>query len=307
MTARIFVTGGTGFLGRRVVARLLARDVPLVLLDRSGKTGFAGSAAPGALTVAADLLQPERYAAALSSASVVLHMAGRTGRGSAHDHFRANADGTRALVDQCRAAGIERFLFISSIAAKFPDRRGYHYAQAKLAAEGILRASGMRFTIVRPTMILGEGSPILAALAKLALLPVMPIFGDGRTRVQPIHVDDIADFIVTLLADDRFDNETLELGGPVALSIEELIRSIRASRGLAIAGARGRLLHLPLGPTVAMLRAAEASGLARVLPVTAGQLASFRFDGTIDANPVHERRRAALRGIADMVGGGKAA
>src|SRR5690606_7444238 len=151
--------------------------------------------------------------------------------------------------------------------------------------------------ILRPTIILGPDSPILLALAKLAALPVVPIFGSGRALVQPIDVDDLVDFIIGILEEDRFDGETLELGGPAAITIEQLIRSIRQQRS----GSAGTSVHIPLGVMLPVLRAAEAAGLGALLPVTAGQLSSFRFDGTITDNPFHASRRRSLHDVQSML------
>jgi NADH dehydrogenase len=247
--------------------------------------------------VRADLLEPEAYGKDLEKADIVLHLAALTGRATREEHFRVNAQGTEALLDQCRRTGVERILFVSSIAAKFPSESGYHYAQAKIRAEEAVRKSGLRFTIVRPTMILGQRAPVLRMLEKLASLPAIPVFGNGRTLVQPIYVDDLAEFILTIVREDLFKGETLELGGPSAIPMEDLIQEIRKVRQ----GSRGRSLHVPLKPVRALLRAAENIGLGRFLPVSAGQLSSFCYDGTIESNPLFESRRSALRNVTQML------
>src|SRR6185436_12664532 len=132
-----------------------------------------------------------------------------------------------------------------------------YYAQAKIRGEESVRASGLRFAILRPTMILGQGSPVLSGLEKLACLPVIPVFGSGRTLVQPVYVDDVVEFILTVLDNDMFSNETFEIGGPTTLPVEELLQRVRQTRK----GARGRVLHVPLGLMLAPLRAAEVLGL----------------------------------------------
>ena len=115
-----------------------------------------------------------------------------------------------------------------------------------------------RFTIVRPTIVLGHGSATLAGLETLARLPVVPVFGNGRALVQPIFVDDVVDFIATVVEQDRFCNETLELGGPSVLTIEELLGAIRRAR----TGTAARVVHIPLGLVLPPLKAAESIGLA---------------------------------------------
>src|SRR5262245_28486315 len=297
--SRIFLTGASGFVGSRLLAAFRNRKDSIVVLDRSGsiREKLRPSQPNRIETVAADLLQPELYDEALATTDVVMHLAALTGRGTEQEHLRINATGTDVLLQQCRRSGVKKILFVSSIAVKFPDRTGYYYAQAKARAEDAVRGSSLRFTIVRPTIILGPGSPILAALERLSVMPVIPIFGDGHVRVQPIYVDDLVEFILMILQRDLFCGETLELGGPAALTIEELLQQIRRMRK----GSRGFSVHVPLHLLKIALQAADIAGLQRFLPVSPGQLSSFRFDGTIQSNPVYESRRSTLRDVQQML------
>jgi NADH dehydrogenase len=114
----------------------------------------------------------------------------------------------------------------------------------------------------------------MSKLEALASAPIVPLFGNGRTRVQPIDVTDLAARIVEIVETDRFRNETLELGGPEVLTLRELLdRMHRRARG-----GPARFLPIPLGFVVPLLGAAE-SVLYGALPITVGQLATFRFDG----------------------------
>lgn len=293
--AKVFVTGGTGFLGCRVVQRLCALGRHGVVLARRQTTGSPPSG-DGIEFLSGDLLHPDSYAERLASADLVLHMAALTGKASRSEHFRANAQGTEVLIKQCVLAGTRNFVFISSIAAKFKDKTRYYYAQAKAHAEEVVRASGLTYTIVRPTVIVGPGSPSLAALARLVNLPIMPIFGDGRARVQPIYIEDLVDFIMIMLDEPRYRGQTLEFGGPSALSIEDFIQAIRRVRR----GRRGAVVHVPLRMLLPVLGAVESFAY-RVLPLTVGQLASFHNDGTIASNELYERRRATLRDVHQML------
>ena len=140
----------------------------------------------------------------------------------------------------------------------------------------------------------------MSALEKLATLPLIPIFGNGRALVQPIYVDDLAEYILEILEQDRFLNETLELGGPATLTIEDLLQQIRRVRKGTV-GPNGASVHIPLGLLLPPLHAAESLGLGRLLPLSVGQLSSFRYDGTIEANALHENRRGKLRNVQEML------
>jgi nucleoside-diphosphate-sugar epimerase len=300
--SKVFLTGGTGFLGSRVLPALRRRGFHVVALDRSGRLraqlGRERVNVDRVEIVIADLMEPERYREALGPTDVVMHLAAQTGRATAEEHIRVNAQGTEALLDECRRAGVAKILFVSSIAAKFPDTRRYPYALAKVRAEAAVRASRLLFTIVRPTIIIGPGSPVLAALENLATLPVIPVFGDGRALVQPVYVDDLAEDLVAIVEHDRFRGETLELGGPTKLTIQELLHAIRRAR---TGGNGGRALHIPLGVLMPPLQIAESLGLGGLLPINVGQLSSFRFDGTVQSNSLRDSRRTALRSLQEML------
>jgi len=273
MRQGVFVTGGSGFVGRRLLPELIALGRQLFVLDRSG--ALAGLASASVTVVTGDLMQPETYRAALRSCDVVVHLAAVTGAAAAAEHERVNALGTEVLLDECRKGGVEKIVFVSSIAATFPANTGYHYADAKRRAERAVERSGLRFTIVRPTVIAGPGSPNLKSLEKLALLPFIVMPGNGKARVQPIDVSDVARSIAALVQHSAFANDVVELGGPKVLTMAEHLQQIRVAR----TGRTGPMVRVPLPLFTIPLRAAESLGLGRWLPLTAGQLSSFRFDG----------------------------
>jgi len=271
MTA-IFVTGATGFLGREITKRLSS---PVCSRGR--------------------LLDPQSYADDLRGCETVLHLAAVTGKQVPQEYFRVNRDGTACLLAEAQKAGVKRFIYISSIGAKFRDS-SYPYGQSKLEAEELVKASPLRWTIVRPTMIFGEGSAVLSGLSRLALLPVIPVFGDGNTRVQPVFVDDLAEALLSILEDNSLDSKTLEIGGPEVATIESLMQSIRWSK----LGRKGKMVHLPLGPIAACLRLVEPV-LRPLLPFTAGQLASFRHEGTADSDKWVAQLYPRMKGIKEML------
>jgi NADH dehydrogenase len=207
-----------------------------------------------------------------------------------------NAGGTAALVDEARRAGVTGLLFVSSVAVTFPELSGYHYAQAKALAETSVRNSGLRFLIVRPTMILGPGAPILASLEKLATLPIAMLPGSGRAEVEPIHVDDVVACLVGAVEVDAFDGQAIVLAGSERISMEGLVRRLRTARR----GTAGPLVRVPLPLLQIPLRVAEAIGLGRLLPISAGQLSSFRYDGVGAPNSI-QRERAPVHGLDEML------
>jgi nucleoside-diphosphate-sugar epimerase len=275
MPDTVFVTGGTGYIGARFLLSPAARRYGrIVCLSRVPAKGFSNVE-----YVRADLFDSSTYASALAGCDTVLHMAAVTGKSRPSEYFRVNGEGTKALLDQCVRAGGKRFIYVSSIAAKFRDQTRYYYAQSKVQAEKLVAASGLRYTIVRPTMVIGKGSPVLEGLIRLASAPVLPVFGNGRALVQPVSVNDLVACLDEILRSDAFENRTVEIGGPQVLSVEEFLVKIRRARGKA----GGPVLHLPAKWIAAAVGVVEKA-LLPLLPFTAGQIASFVNDGAVSAD-----------------------
>jgi nucleoside-diphosphate-sugar epimerase len=246
--------------------------------------------------VQGDLADGKAYAAELAGCDTVVHLAAATGNQPPAEYWRVNRDGTETLVREARGVGVRRFLHVSTIAVKFADQSRYYYAQSKQQAEAMVAQSGMPWTIVRPTLILGKGSPVLEGFSRLAALPVVPVFGNGTTPVQPIFVDDLADCVAAMLEEDIFDGQTVEVGGPEVLTIEALLRRVRKAQGRGEA----RVMHLPARPIAALLGWVEPL-LRPLLPFTAGQLASFTNAGTVDANPWVAHRQTSMKGVDEAL------
>ena len=160
----LFVTGISGLVGRAVAAELEARRLGATVLLRGSTSDLSG----GFRVIAGDLETPQTFAPALKGVRAVLHIAALTGAASEEDFRRVNVEGTRTLLAACAEEGIRRFVFVSSIAAGFDDLDRYPYGASKRDAEALVRDSGLDFVIVRPTVVLGPGSPILQRFAPLA-------------------------------------------------------------------------------------------------------------------------------------------
>lgn len=242
---RVHVTGASGFLGRRVVPRLVARGDTVTALARS-RTAADTVARLGAEPVAGDLDDPASVDAAFaaSGAEVLVNLAS-LGFGHAP-----------TIVAAAEEAGLGRAVFVSTTAifTTLPARS----KAVRTAAEAVVRSSALDWTILRPTMIYGapDDRNLARLLRLLRRVPVIPVPGGGDRLQQPVHVDDLAGAIVACLDRPATIGQAYDLAGPEPLTFREVI----AAAGAAV-GRRPRVVSVPLGPAVAALRTAE-----RVLP-----------------------------------------
>lgn len=299
----LVITGASGFVGRRLVqlARERAPDRQLVLLLRDPASLGAAEPLPPtwrveAADLAADLAAGDMRAPLIPRGAVVLHLAAATGRLPAAVMRRVNVEGTRRLLEAARAGGASHLIFVSSTAAGFTDRRWYPYAEAKREGEALVRASGIPNTIVRPTMVFGEGSPVQQGLEQLAVGGAPIVLGRGDVQLQPVHVDDLAHFLLALALDPEPSDAPVDVGGATRASMRQVLAAMRAARALP---AR-RLLSVPLAPLRPALALAERM-LGPRLPVTAGQLASFVNDSVAAPHPLTARLLPAPRPLPAML------
>jgi nucleoside-diphosphate-sugar epimerase len=267
----LFITGASGYLGGWFLRSVDLRQFGgAICLSRSEPRGGV----PGVEWVRGDLLEPDTYSQALGRCDRILHLAAATGRETSETYFRQNREGTRMLAAAAKSTGNLRLLHVSAIAAKIPDRSRYPYAESKRQAEIIVEESGLPFTIVRPTMLLGANSPAVEELLRLAERRRIPLPGDGEASMQPIYVDDAVRILSWILLFDWFEGAIVEIGGPDVVTARELLTMVSRKRF----GAEAEFLSIPTGFAIGALNLLEKP-LLRYLPVTAGELTALASDG----------------------------
>jgi uncharacterized protein YbjT (DUF2867 family) len=242
---RLLVTGGSGFLGGYVLAEAARRGHSCVALARSAEAART-VAACGAMPLAGDLDDQSGLADVLASAGceALLNLAS-LGYGHAP-----------AIVDAAVGAGLDRTVFVSTTAVTtaLPART----KAVRLAAEEVIRTSGLKWTILRPTMIYGAPgdrnlSRLLTLFARagrgLPMSLVVPVPGGGRRLQQPVHVADLAEAVLTAVERPETAGRSYDVAGPEPLTFADLLRAAAAA-----AGCRVRLVPVPLGPVIALTR-----------------------------------------------------
>jgi uncharacterized protein YbjT (DUF2867 family) len=248
----ILVTGGTGFVGPRVVHALRSRELPVRALVRD-RAGGAQLVAWGCELAEGDLTRPESVRAAVEGCDTVVHLVSiRTGK--PRDFEAIMAQGTRDLVDEARAAGVGRFVHMSASGVGEATKDLTPYYGAKWAMEQAVKGSGLAWVIFRPTFVFGrEGGVLPTFIRQVRWLPATPVVGSGEGRVQPIWIEDTAAFFAEAVQRGDVSERAFELGGPDAVSWNELFERIR--RALSVR--RRPTLHVPLPVLRAQARVFE--------------------------------------------------
>jgi len=297
-TMALFVTGASGFLGMQILESLEPDHYARITLlsRRALELPEQLAASDNTNVIQASIHDVDRYASQLDANTVILHLAAMTGKAEPRDYYHVNTDGTAELLKVSVLAGVAGFLFVSSIAVSFSNREGYHYAESKQQAEQKVRESGLKYTIVRPTIILGEGSSIWDSFSGLSRSSLILLPGSGKVRIQPVYIDDVVKLLLGIVSSGRFMGETLELGGPEALTMDDFVRRIHQ----AYRGDRGRVVHLPLDLILGILRMVERR-FPTLLPVSSGQFSSFYNDGTAEENDLYQSLGIKMKTVDDML------
>ena len=236
----VLVTGPTGFLGRRVVHKLVEHNYEVRCLVHSPGRERIFDQVPVDIYYG-DVGNAEALASACQGIEQVIHLVGviREGRHTTYDNI--NRIGTENVVAAAAAAGgVSQFVHVSAVGAVNDPE--LPYLKSKWQAEQAVINSGLPYTIVRPSLIFGQGDEFMNSLASLVrLFPLVPVISGGRNRLQPIWVDDLAQCIALALSRHDLQGHTLELGGPDQLSYNQVVDVIARAMGK-----RRKKVHVPI-------------------------------------------------------------
>jgi len=273
----VSVFGGTGFLGRRLVERLAAEGATVRIAVRSTDR----AAESDRVTVCrADVRDQASVAAAVAGADAVVNAVSAYVEKRGTTFEAVHEQGARTLAQEAAAAGVARLVLVSGIGA---DPQSWSpYIRARGRGELAVRQAFPGATIVRPGAMFGPGDALFGTLADIVrLLPVVPLIGGGRTRLQPVYVEDVAEAIARMLANSGTAGRTYELAGPGVYTLRELVsfalrligtRRLLVPLPFAVAGIQARLFEFLPSPPLTTSQV----DLLRVDNLASGDLPGFR-------------------------------
>jgi uncharacterized protein YbjT (DUF2867 family) len=220
----VLLTGASGFIGRHLARALRAAEYVVIEARRDSRGGTA--------SVRVDFsrdLTVRDWLPKLVGIDAVINAVGIVREHGAQTFENIHKRAPQALFTACVAAGVRRIVQISALGA---DRGVTPYFLSKRAADDYLATLPLEWTIVRPALVFGPEGSGASAFGRLARLPIVPLPGSGEQRVQPLHVDDLSEAVVHLLADATANRARVELVGPQSLSLRQLLAGLRAARHL---------------------------------------------------------------------------
>lgn len=277
----ILVTGGSGFIGPKVVHALRAegRDLRCLVRDpeRAGQLRSWGCE-----LVEGDMTDPDSVRRAVEGCESVIHLVAIIA-GSPEDFDRIMSRGTHDLVSAAKAAGVRRLVLMSALGTSQHTKDLTPYYHSKWEMEQTVKGSGVEHVIFRPSFVFGRDGGVLPTFMRLVRYsPAIPVIGPGTQRLQPIWVEDVAAYFCKSVDLPQAANRTFEIGGPEAVSWDELYDRIKA-----VLGKRRAKIHLPFG--LMRVNAAVLEALPGPTPVTRDQLTMLEAgDNIADNGPALE-------------------
>lgn len=228
---KIAITGGTGFVGSHLARALTAAGHQVVLVARGhDQRDTSIRTLPGITFVATGLNSPDTLAEAFAGCHAIAHCAGINREKGSVTYQSVHVQGTRTVVQAAQRAGVPRLLLVSFLRARPNCASGYH--ESKFAAEEIVRASGLDYTILKEGITYGLGDHMVSHLNwALSRLPVFAFVGLKESAIRPVHISDMVRIMVVALTEGRLSRQTVAVMGPEIIPLSEAVNRVSAAIG----------------------------------------------------------------------------
>lgn len=228
----ICVFGGSGFVGRHVVAALAKTGSRIRVATRKPNEAMFLLPAGGVGQIqllAADVRDDTSVAAAVQGADIVINLAGLLTQSGEQSFRKVQIEGAERIARAAADAGASRLIHMSALGADRNSKSAY--ASSKGIGEKLVRAAFPNATILKPSLIFGPEDNFFNRFAWMAslsplVLPFLPLIGGGKTKFQPVYVGDVAEAVVRILDNPHWRGKTFELGGPEVFTFKQLMELI---------------------------------------------------------------------------------
>ena len=275
---RVFLTGGSGFVGSHLLTRLLAEGHQVRALTRHATTLARH---PNLEAVEGDVVEGAGLDAGMQGSDAVIHLVGIIMEVGGATFERVHYEGTRNVVAAAQRQGVRRLVHMSALGARATGVTGYQ--TTKWRAEELVRHSALEHVILRPSLIFGPHDGFVSQMVQvMKAMPLFrPVVGHGRYPFRPIFIEDVVDCFAQALTSTAALNRTIDLMGPEELTLDQMLAAIAACIGV-----RKLAIHMPFW--VMYLNAGLLGTVMRRPPVTTDQLRMLREGSTGDPRPMRQ-------------------
>lgn len=292
---KIFISGGTGFIGSHSVRRLIDAGHFVRLLSLRKPEQGTHAPAEQLEYAAGDILNPQSLQGKMEGCDVAVNFVGIIVEVGEATFERIHVQGLQNLLAEARRAGIRRFVHISALGTS--DKPASEYFRTKWKAEQLIKDSGVPYVILRPSLVFGPEDKFFNMLRPMLNIPFIPVAGDGKTKFQPIYVEDVASCIVRSVDDEKPLNGTWEIGGPKQFTFDGMLDLMTEVLGKA----HRVKFHVPMSLMMQIARMAEA--LLKKPFVTRDQLKMLSQDITTSSNAVRDIFEVDPHPFVETLGG----
>ena len=278
MTPRLVtVFGGTGFLGRRIVRNLQQRGIPVRIASRHPERAreLFGAGDSGVHSIAADVHDDRSVADAIAGSDAAVNAVSLYVEHGRETFQSVHVESARRVAAEAQRAGIARLVHVSGIGADAASPSPYIRSRGE--GESAVRAAFPGAVIIRPAVMFAIDDAFLTTIVTLLRrLPAYPMFGGGETKLQPVHVEDVAEAIARVIQGREEQPLTIECGGPRVYTYEEFLRTVAEA-----AGVKPTLFPLPFTAWRAL---ASVSEFLPSPPITRNQVELMQVDNVAAAD-----------------------
>ncbi len=277
---KVFVTGGTGFVGGHVIDALLDDGHDIIVMTRH-VSKLERLSNKGVYVVEGDSFDRDEVKHVLADVDAVVHLIGIIVETKGEGSFeQVHYIGTKNVVDAARLAAVKKFVQMSALGAEEGAASEYH--KSKYKAEEYVKTCGLNYTIFKPSVIYGAGDAFVNMYANmLKISPLLPIIGNGAVKMQPVYVKDIAKMFSSALTGPLHSMMTYEVGGPEQLTFDEIVETVAR-----VMGKKTLKVHLPLW--FMKINAALMELVLKKPPICRDQLLMLEKDNVCDVTKIRE-------------------
>jgi uncharacterized protein YbjT (DUF2867 family) len=292
---KVLVTGATGYVGNSVCEALVEAGHSVVGLSRDGQKSKTASGVSLALNAkveyrAGDVASGAGLADAMRGAEAVVHLVGIIAEKGQQTFSRVHVGGTRNVLEAAKSAGVKRYLQMSALGAGPQATSGY--SSTKYAAEQLVQASTLEWTIFRPSLVFGKGDDFFGRVLKnlVSSGPIVPQIGDGSFPFRPVWVGDVAAAFAQALLSPATVGKVYDLVGPKEYSFKRLL-----DLEMGVLGMKKPMIPVPIFVMDVMVPLMNL--VPAIAPITKDQYAMLKAGNTADPSQMKAAFRLEWRDL----------